>query len=227
LLEPFALLDEMARRPETEPRPPDELGPYFDVVMQSWREHRLPVIPGLGWCAVRLGLVEQPVVGQARGWGAGARARRAVRRMVVSRTAQGACYRGDLVVVEPGAFTLLPGQAVRLHTEADHTGTRLEVELPPIGGADAIALVPALQADSPSEPCRAAWVGALARHGLVAITLPSGRASAAVEPGLTLRVTLRVQEAEVALLAASGALLSHGKADLGYVRPPRARPSRR
>lgn len=125
--------------------------------------------------------------------------------------------RGELRLHGAARWVAAPGAPLAppfpLAVEEDETGVRLRGAPP--AGALAFALLPAPPAGAPD----ARWWAAVAADGLVAIAAPPG------EPGhiAEVRVALRVQEAELALLDGAGRPVARGRAELGYFEPPRPR----
>jgi hypothetical protein len=193
LLAPFRLLDEIDRAPEDLTRPDEPLASYFDRLMQSWRDHHLPMLPDLTFSALPLSL-------------------EATHRLV--RRAAGVQYRGAMGIAPPGSFALLDAPAVPLVERTDHGAVRLSSSLSFRETGDALGFVPHPVGGAASTPTPE-WARSLGAHGLAVVEVPRG-----MRQSITLQVTLRVQEAEVALLDISGKPVARARADLSYVRPP-------
>ncbi len=194
ILEPFRLLDELDEPPETiASRPTGALAAWYDVILSHWGAHRLPLLPGLVFSVVPVSRNTDAPLWRGRA---------------------GAWFRGDVGLARPGSFTLLGSAPVRLDASEDYSGVRLRSVSPLPPGGDGYALVPYPPG---ARNLASSWLREIATHGLVVVpsVLPPR------EVGL--QVTLRVQEAEVALLGADGAPVRRGRADLDYTRPPRDR----
>lgn len=93
-----------------------------------------------------------------------------------------------------------------LRCSADAGAIRLRAALAGWPPGDAVALVPG----PPTGPLSPAWLEAVATHGLLVLEGAPGAAE--------LAISLRVQEAELAILGRGGEPLRRARAELGYVR---------
>lgn len=189
LLAPFRLLDELESDPAEQPRRSGPLRGWQEVILAHWQAHRLPTLPGLSFVAAPARLV------------AGVTPRA---RFGQTRLHDAAAW------LPPGSFRIRAEASVPLRLEEAHDAVRLRGELELGPQDDLVAILPL----PPAGVAVDGFDEEVAAHGLVAILVPPGRA------GRTrLQVSLRVQEAEVALLDTSGALLQRGRIELGYLRP--------
>lgn len=193
VLQPFRFLDEIDNGLEELPPPEAWLAGYHELVMANWSAHHLPYLPGLAFSA----------------WPVHTRAKLPPRRNPRGVTLRGAATLIDSRALMGGPAALAP-EPTRLSDESDHRGVTLVAELPAVPPANALALVPH---PVPDAPVTSAWFEHLLGDGLVALRLPSGTRAA------QLRVNIRIQEADIAVLDESRELIARGKADLGYFRP--------
>lgn len=192
LLRPFRFLDALDEDPEVLADPGGDLSPFFRVLMEHWRRHHLPTLPGLAF-----GLVPVTLRPTAR-W---------VRKRHGTRFwgAMGVVGRNDLVTT---------GGAREMRAVSDHRGVTLEGTWP--DGGNAVAVVP-LPLDGPRVG--GAWPEALRDDGVVCMAPVRDLADRV--KGATVRCTLRVQDITAAVVAESGETLAVGRADLAYYQAPR------
>ena len=196
LLRPWRFLDELGADADSVECPEDGLRGFHAVATRSWRQHRLPTLPGLRFSVV-------PLRGTLGG---------------PARAPHGVVLGGALRYLEPARLaTLERGAPVALAEHADHRGITLACELGLDAGVAALAFVPHPLPDGAVD---GAWVGAIGAGGLVAL-IPGEAASGPAR----LEVTVRVQAVQAALLDAEGALLAEGRGDLGYYRPDEPSPA--
>ncbi len=195
LLAPFRFLDDVEGDPETLPRPQDPLGRFHDVALEGWRAHRLPFLPGLEFSVLPL----------HRDPGGTPPARRDA----------GVLFHGSAGAIAAALAATPVGPEVPLSARLDHSALRLRSG--PIATAlDRVAFVPhlaAAAADGGPATLQPAAFGA--------VVLEAPRRLA----GLEVRVALRIQEAELALVDASGAPVSRARLDLGFFTPVPPRPA--
>lgn len=108
--------------------------------------------------------------------------------------------------VAAGGFELLAGSALPLRTVVEDAGVRLRVELTSWPGTTMVALAPA----PPDGRLTPGWIEALSARGLLLLE--------SAPEATFLEVTIRVQEAGLALLDAAGQAVRRGRAELGYIR---------
>ncbi len=193
LLRPFQFLDALTEDLDTLEDPGGVLSPFFRLLMANWREHHVPTLPGLAFGLAQVALR------------LGAR---------LTRERHGTRFRGAMGVASPEDL-LAVGAVKPMATITDHRGVVIEgrQDWPAVGGA--IAVLP-LPLDGP--PVGTPWVLAIAGDGLVVIRPPQGTEGRVEE--MTVRLTLRVQDVQGALLADSGEVVALGRADLGYFEAP-------
>ncbi len=189
LLRPFQFLDALTEDPDALPDPGGVLTPFFRRMMENWRRHHVPTLPGIAFGVVPVTL------------------RPAAR---VNRERHGTRYWGAMGVVGRGDV-IAAGGTREMGAVADHRGVTLEGPCPWPPGRGAVAVIP-LPLDQGATG--RAWLDALAEDGLVVIRPARGSANTPGE--VSVRFTLRVQDISAALLDASGEALAVGRADLGY-----------
>lgn len=195
LLAPFCFLDELAGAPEEAacPRPP--LSEFFELIYDSWRRHRLPVLPGLGFVACAVDdVVEAPVAS-------------------TTATPQGTRLHGALTYLAPGVVPDVSRRGPLLVESRDRKGVTLQAGIELDSSARAIVLLPTIGRPGRSSPQADR---ALLAQGAVALLVPPSSSGAH-----TLELAVRMQEVSVALLDSKGALVARGRAELGYFRHPR------
>lgn len=200
LLRPFQFLDALAEDPGLLPDPGGDLSPFFRVLMENWRRHHVPTLPGLAFWVVPVAL--RP---ESR-W---PRERHGTR----FRGAMGVAGWNDIVTA---------GHAREMRAVADHRGVTLEGRIPWRGAAPGVAVVPR---SLDGRPMERAWLDTLLSDGVVVIRAARDHAQRIGE--VTVRCTLRVQDITAAVLDPSGAVLAHGRADLHYYEAPRGAPGKR
>jgi B12 binding domain len=190
LLAPFRLLDELESDPAAQPPVSGMLRGWQEVILARWRAQRLPTLPGLEFVAVPARM--EPGATPGRRFG-------------------GTRLHGAAAWLPSGTFRLRAEASVPLRIDEAHDAVRLRGELEFEPQDDLVAILPR----PPPGVALEGFAEEVAAHGLVAVLSPPGGARRA-----TLRISLRIQEAEVALLDASGAPLQRGRIELGYLRPP-------
>ncbi len=190
LLAPFRLLDELESDPAAQQPVAGPLRAWQQVILARWQANRLPTLPGLTFVAVPARM------------GAGAMPER---RFGQSR------LHGAVAWHPPGALSLRAGASVPLQVDEAHDAVRLRGVLDLEAGDEWVAII----ARPPPGVTVEGFEEAVAAHGLVAIIGPPGAARR-----MTLQISLRVQEAEVALLDDMGVPVRRGRVELGYLRPP-------
>ncbi len=211
LLRPFGFLDEIAADPERQGEFDRALQPFHDAMMNSWREHALPV-----WPRLQLSLLSCALCAGAEPF----------RQLGDIRTT------GILRAVRPGEVERLgEGDHIDLSCARNHRGVELGASL---DGALLSSLPRGLLAFVPQPLSPVGWSGewleALGAHGLVAVDLSAvGEAldtAGAFAAELSLRARVHLQGVSVALLHgdpngsgnAAPRAIAEGRADLGYFR---------
>ncbi len=197
LLVPFRFLDEIgeideAGLLESSHRP--ELAEAGRAIVESWRAHRLPLLPNLRFsvlpCNVR----------------SGASALRELR---------GVYFHGDLAVRAANDLSLDDLWVRPMTHHEDHRGVALESPPFDLGEDQAVVIVTnPLDGSQLDRP----WVRRIGRKGVVLLGGDRLTTDAAGRGPFTVRVVLRVQDADVALLDKAGAPVARGRADLAYFR---------
>lgn len=203
LLGPYRFLDELdALAESTEVVPADEpLSGFVNTIRRSFQRDHLPLLPDLAFELVPLTeALRAPDEGSAGVTLHGALAR----------------VRSSGADLEATAHARAP-----LALERDHRGVTLRAELEIAPAVVALGFVPLERAASRPTPPE---LEAIARAGLVAITLP--RATGDGLRRLRIEVVLRVQEVHLAVLDEGGELIARGRGELGYFRRPDEPPPR-
>jgi hypothetical protein len=190
-LEPYVFLDELQLDPDALARPEGVLGPFFDLAFASWKRHRLPTLPGLGFSLVRI----HPHPG-----------------MPVPRATRGIRLHGQSFLAEPGFFSFAGKDAYPLAMAAEAHGIRLTGSFPHDPQVSRMmAIIPTLPGQQrPSEAQREQ----LGSWPLVTLPLPKDGRDAALQ----VEVCLRAQEAHMRICLSSGRLAARARADMCYFR---------
>ncbi|MCC6217613.1 MAG: hypothetical protein IT376_22330 [Polyangiaceae bacterium] len=186
LLAPYQNLDEVDPGVDDPPVPEPPFTGWQRTIAEAWRRHHLALLPGIEF---ELAELRGPPEVSRRPAGPARRP---------PRPGEPASTSGDLRTARDAVLT---GRRHAGKASRDHRGVELAFELSEPGAE--LAFVPRGE----GEPW-APWAQALARDGLVVVRTPPGARRVVVH--------LRVQDARVWVLDASGEPLARGVATLGY-----------
>lgn len=197
LLVPFRFLDEIDEIDQDElsdasGRP--ELAEAIQCIAESWRAHRLPLL----W-SLRFSVIAGHLRPEASS----------------SRELRGVFFHGDLSVSTVDDLVLDDAAVRPLAHREDHRGVVLESPPIDLGEFRAVAIVSNPMGVPMADQ---GWVKEIGREGVVVLRASQLTEDASARGPFTVRVVLRVQDADVALLDSAGMPVARGRADLAYFR---------